>query len=255
MVTLASIKVVWAKIAKYQDGNIPPDFELKVYKKLLELFHVGNYYYYIFNIANAEIEFTSEGFEKIIGLKPKTFTVQWVLENIHPLDQKRFFDYEELVGNFFNQLPSEKVLKYKVSYDNRIKTKEDNYKWILQQVSAIQTNENGAVIRVIGIHTDISNIKSNNEPSGLSFIGLENEPTFLNYQEKNILVKNSKDIFTPTEKEILNLVVQGLTSKNIAEILNKSVHTINSHRKNIFQKTEAKTVAELVSKSIENNWV
>ncbi len=178
-----------------------------------------------------------------------------MIENIHPLDQKRFFDYEELVGNFFNQLPSEKVLKYKVSYDYRIKTKEDNYKWILQQVSAIQTNENGAVIRVIGIHTDISNIKSNNEPSGLSFIGLENEPTFLNYQEKNILVKNSKDIFTPTEKEILNLVVQGLTSKNIAEILNKSVHTINSHRKNIFQKTEAKTVAELVSKSIENNWV
>lgn len=65
----------------------------------------------------------------------------------------------------------------------------------------------------------------------------------------------TKDIFTTTEKQILKLVVQGNTSKEIAEILSKSIHTINSHRKNIFQKTESKSIADLISKSIDNNWV
>ena len=61
--------------------------------------------------------------------------------------------------------------------------------------------------------------------------------------------------FTLKEKEILKLVVQGNTSKEIAEKLHKSIHTINTHRKNIFQKTESKTIADLISKSIDNNWI
>lgn len=253
--TLSEIETTWKQIAKNQDGNIPINFELKIYKKLLELFHVGDYYYYIFNTANAEIEHTSEGFEKIIGYPPKTFTVGWILENMHPEDKPRFYYYEKLVSNFFNELDSDKVLKYKVSYDYRVKTKSGKYKWILQQVTTVQTDVNGSVLRVIGVHTDISHIKSNQIPSGLSFIGLENETSILNYQDKNSAINILNDKFTLKEKEILKLVVQGNTSKEIAEKLHKSIHTINTHRKNIFQKTESKTIADLISKSIDNNWI
>ena len=253
--TLSEIETTWKQISKNKNGNIPTNFELKIYKKLLELFHVGDYYYYVFNTANAEIEYTSEGFKKIMNFSSKTMTVEWILENMHPEDKPRFFHYEKLVSDFFNELNPEKVLKYKVSYDYRVKTKSGLYKWILQQVTTIQADENGAVLRVIGIHTDISHIKTNQIPSGLSFIGLENEPSFFNYQNHNMLNAMTKDIFTTTEKQILKLVVQGNTLKEIAEILSKSIHTINSHRKNIFQKTESKSIADLISKSIDNNWV
>jgi DNA-binding CsgD family transcriptional regulator len=63
------------------------------------------------------------------------------------------------------------------------------------------------------------------------------------------------ELFTSKEKEILQLVVEGKTTKEISEILNKSIHTINTHRKNIFQKTESKTIAELVANCIKNNWI
>ena len=255
MFTLTTIKDVWSKIAKHQSGNIPLDFEITVYKKMLDLFHVGDYYYYIFNTAHANIEYTSESFEKVTGFTPQVFSVEWVIQNIHPIDQPRFFNYEKMVTDFFNKLPPEKVLKYKVSYDYRIKTKEGKYKWILQQVTTIQAKEDGAVIRVIGIHTDITHIKTDQKPSGLSFLGLDNEPSYLNYQEESLNTNSVSEKFTSKEKQVLNLVVQGRTTKEISEILNKSVHTINSHRKNIFQKSRAITVADLVSKSIENNWV
>ena len=76
----------------------------------------------------------------------------------------------------------------------------------------------------------------------------------INITKNNTLVV-SKEFFSGKEKEVLKLVIEGKTTKEIAETLHKSVHTINSHRKNIFQKTESKTIAELVSNCIKNNWI
>jgi len=58
-------------------------------------------------------------------------------------------------------------------------------------------------------------------------------------------------MFTITlkEKEVLALVANGLTTKEIADRLNVSHHTIESHRKNLLRKWEAKNSAELVLKT------
>ncbi|HLF32869.1 MAG TPA: response regulator transcription factor [Cyclobacteriaceae bacterium] len=51
----------------------------------------------------------------------------------------------------------------------------------------------------------------------------------------------------PREKEVLVLLVQGLTSKQIAEKLFISKSTVETHRQNIRAKTGAKTTAELIA--------
>lgn len=48
------------------------------------------------------------------------------------------------------------------------------------------------------------------------------------------------------EIEVLQLVVSGMSSKQIAEELFLSYHTINTHRKNIIKKVGVKNVSELV---------
>lgn len=48
------------------------------------------------------------------------------------------------------------------------------------------------------------------------------------------------------EIEVLQLVVNGMSSKQIAEELFLSYHTINTHRKNILKKVGVKNVSELV---------
>lgn len=245
----------WQKIAKSHKGEAPLDFELEIHKKLLNLFHVGDFYYYIFNIPNVKIEFVSNSVGNIIGIAPEEFTVTNILALIHPDDKNRFIDFENKVSDFFVQLPADKVLKYKVSYDYRVKTSDGNYKWILQQVTTIQTNENGSVIRVLGVHTDVTHIKNSQIPSGLSFIGLDGEPSFhnANLQPKNRIT--SPIIFTKREKEILQHVLNGFTSAQIAEQLHISIHTVCTHRKNILQKANVKSNIELVAKAIENTWV
>lgn len=57
------------------------------------------------------------------------------------------------------------------------------------------------------------------------------------------------------EREVLVLVAQGLSSKEIADKLNISIHTVNSHRKNITRKTDIKSVAGLAVYATLHNMV
>ncbi|MBO9702994.1 MAG: helix-turn-helix transcriptional regulator [Sporocytophaga sp.] len=49
------------------------------------------------------------------------------------------------------------------------------------------------------------------------------------------------------EKEVIALLAQGKTSRQIAQELNISHHTVNNHRKKMLQKTNTANVTELMS--------
>lgn len=69
--------------------------------------------------------------------------------------------------------------------------------------------------------------------------------------------KNHKAIkeLTSREREILQLIVNGLTSKEIAQKLYISPRTVDTHRANLMQKLELNNIAELVRFAIENDLV
>ena len=57
------------------------------------------------------------------------------------------------------------------------------------------------------------------------------------------------------EQEVLHLVAEGRSSKQIASILNVSIKTISFHRENIKQKLGLKTIAELTRFAIAKGFV
>ena len=56
--------------------------------------------------------------------------------------------------------------------------------------------------------------------------------------------------FTLKEKEVLFLISLGFTTKEIASRLNISHHTVETHRKNLLRKCEAKNSAQLVQMAV-----
>lgn len=250
-------KQTWQEIAQgATEANIPYSFELEVYKKLLARFHPGSYYYYIFNVGTVEMEFVNNEVESIMGWKTKDFSVEYVIANMHPRDRAHFILYEQEVTAFFSKLPPEDVLKYKVSYDYRLRGKDGVYRWILQQVTTIQTNEKGAVIRVLGVHTDITHLKTEEKPVDLSFIGLEGAPSYYKVLsangKRNI---SSRSLFSHREKEVIKLALAGNSTVEIASLLHLSHHTISVHRKHILRKANCKTFVELGTKALQEGWV
>jgi len=55
---------------------------------------------------------------------------------------------------------------------------------------------------------------------------------------------------TTKEREVLQLLAEGNSSKTIAEKLNLSIHTIDSHRKNIMDKLHMHSIAELTKYAV-----
>jgi two-component system response regulator NreC len=59
-------------------------------------------------------------------------------------------------------------------------------------------------------------------------------------------VEDSYDLLTPREREILQLLAEGRTNKEVANLLQLSVYTVDAHRGNILQKLNLHGVPELV---------
>ena len=59
-------------------------------------------------------------------------------------------------------------------------------------------------------------------------------------------VEDSYDLLTPREKEVLQLIAEGRTNKEVANLLLISLYTVESHRGKILEKLDLHSVAELI---------
>lgn len=241
----------WSEVGNFSTEN-DRHIESELYKKLLEVAHVGPSYFMIFNPAIGEIVYHSDEMETILGYPKSYMTIGFVMNKIHPDDIERFIEFETAVVDFKKSLPLEKKMKYKTRYSYRLKKANGEYITVVQQSITIKLNEAGGIQHNLVYYTDISAFSPSNKMT-LSFIGLEGEPSFLDFEPK-YLYKRANSPFTLKEKEILSLMIAGMKSKEIATTLNRSIHTIHVHRKNILSKSGCKTVNELISISIKEGW-
>ncbi|MGA8595635.1 MAG: LuxR C-terminal-related transcriptional regulator, partial [Bryobacteraceae bacterium] len=68
-------------------------------------------------------------------------------------------------------------------------------------------------------------------------------------------VQDSYELLTGREKEILQLLAQGKTNKEVAALLDVSVYTVESHRANMMQKLNLRNTAEIVLYAVRKNLV
>ncbi len=62
-------------------------------------------------------------------------------------------------------------------------------------------------------------------------------------------IKKENCIISSREKEVLHLIGEGYSSKQIADMLFISNHTAISHRKNLIEKFQVKNTAQLIKKA------
>jgi two-component system response regulator NreC len=59
-------------------------------------------------------------------------------------------------------------------------------------------------------------------------------------------VEDSYELLTTREREILQLLAEGKNNKDVANLLNLSLYTVETHRSNIFEKLNLHSTAELI---------
>jgi len=244
------LRGIWDRISK-SEHICDRNFDLKLHKKLLDVFQVGDYFYFVVNVRKSLFEMVSPEMSKVLGYPLEEITLDFYVNQMHPDDLPFFLNFEVAVGDFFINFSGEQLFKYKVQYDFRVKKANGHYIRILHQYIIVQHDPEN--VKTFAIDTDITNLKTDLTPQ-LSFIGLEGEPSYFNVDVNNIFTP-TKHIFTKREREILRALANGMNSAEISDSLNISRFTVDVHRKNMLKKTEAKSTYEIIQKAYNNGWV
>lgn len=77
--------------------------------------------------------------------------------------------------------------------------------------------------------------------------------TLLLLKDKNY--RENDDILTPREKEVLALIAEGKSNKEIAAYLNLSAKTVDVHRSNIMRKLNVHDAISLVRRAVQKGWI
>jgi DNA-binding CsgD family transcriptional regulator len=229
-----------------------PKLELDFYKKLWD-FLLGDSFYFIMNHQTPSFELVSKEVEDVLGYQASEFDMPFLSGIIHPDDHSWFLSFGICVVDFFSHLAVDKLMKYKVRYDIRVRKMNGSYSRMLYQGILLEHDERGGFLRTLSVLTDISYLKQGGVPE-LSLIGMDGEPSYYNVASNNIFIESREEL-TRREKQILKLLMEGKLSKEISCLLKISKQTVDTHRKNMIHKKKLNNTGELIGKAIRYGWI
>lgn len=217
-----------------------------------EMFSIGNFYYYVINLADSSISHHHKNILKIHGLSEYPSQLSEIFNLIHPDDIPFVVKAENIVVEKIKQIGVEHQLLLKPSYCFRMKTKKGKYELFHHQAIHTLMDENNRLFQSINIHTNIQHITPQN-PYTVLLTGISPRKDFHQFTVQLTDDRKSSDSpnLTKREIEILILIAKGYSGKEISDMLILSEHTIRSHRKNILKKTDSRNSKELIRKAFE----
>ncbi len=231
---------------------VKTDIYLELIEQMTNLFAAGSFYYYIFDFEKFEMEVVHSDVEHVLGIEAEEFTLQNLLNIIHPEDIEKLHEKEAKAADFLlNRISKDDIPYYKTVYLMRLRHKNGTYKTILHQSITLAVSNGGKIQKVLGIHTDVTHLNmqvdhkisfiSNRQPS---FYSLDSETVFIP------LISRCSEIFTVREIEILKKIAEGKDIYAIACELFISPQTAKTHKRNILRKSDCRNIVELVAKCI-----
>lgn len=187
--------------------------------------------------------------EECIGQGPEFFAA-----NTHPDDYSYLLSATALGAEIHEKLKPENRGQIRVNIYCRMLDANKNYRWTLVQYIAQYFNEEGKIESTLCLMTDLSHFTMVDRPMMTVIDNNNKEHQYFKVivSDKNILPIGLTHI-TKREQELLQLMVKGLNTPQIALALNLSYHTIENHKRNLRRKTGTKTSAELMYFVMNNN--
>jgi len=220
-----------------------------------QLAHTGPGLTWILDVRTGAYRFMSHTSKWFTGHSPELLLQGGIAQMqslLYPDDADAYWQLMRRVWKFLLALPAQQRRHYQFSCDYRFQKKSGTIIRVLEQNSVLQTDKNGNIILLLGTCLDITHWKKSAELVA-SVYAPENEVSFLctSADETNLL----RETLSKREKEVLKLVAAGYSSKHIADQLCISMHTVNTHRKKMIEKTNTKNTGELVQHAFSNRLI
>lgn len=203
---------------------------------------------FVVDFSTKGYHYVSENIKDILGIHPQELIDDGLSKGIKLFseDHRNIFSVEilQVMFEWFTKLTELGLdaTKSKMTYNINMVDKVGNDISTMHIIKPLTLTEQGMPCLAVKYITDISHHKITVQPD----IKLE-------YKQEGNLYKTlySKTFITEVEtsfqlsnreQEIMDLIKKGLSSKEIAEKLHLSLHTVNNHRKNMAKKYNVKNL-------------
>lgn len=193
------------------------------------------------DLSQMKYLFTSKRSKQIIGIEPGELDPGFFMNTIHPNDLHRLVLGRAKMSALAQEIYAAKSGNALMSFTLRVQNPQGGYNNLLGQAYFFHTTLPREAVFLIQVLTNVPPAYKIN-PNGHWYVG--RDVSLFKFPDEKLLKMGSA--LSDREFEIVKLVGAGLGSKEIAEKLSLSIHTVNTHRSNILVKTQKDSIADLI---------
>jgi hypothetical protein len=200
----------------------------------------NNQFFHVANLIQAKISWSSKRSKKMIGIEPEELDAYHFMEATHPDDLEKHTQGRSKMFDLANDLFRAKKGSALLSINIRIRNWLGEYPDLLFQLYFMYSEPFNTVF-LFQVHTDIDFFKKRKYGYHY-YVGTD----FSKFRYPDDKLLNLGNPLSDHEFEIVKLIESGLSSEAIAIKMFLSVHTINTHRRNILHKTGKPSMSDLI---------
>jgi DNA-binding CsgD family transcriptional regulator len=227
------------------------------YKSLLDNI---NGFIVISDYTTGLYEYISESVQSNLGYDLKGYTKEQLTNFMFSIIHEKHGEFllNSLLPTVFQYFKENSTsvtgTDYRYTCSIKLKNIYNLFHWYLVDTVIIEVNESGFPLTTLITCTNINQFK-------------KDECVYYNIMKKNtdgvyeVMLEGTDDNkkneynLTSREIEIINLIGQGYTNKQIAEKLYISLNTVQTHRKNLLKKIQCTGTAELTNFAFSRGWL
>lgn len=219
--------------------NISPDDPIM--EQLEEIMEENDQFFSVSDLSQVKYLFTSKRSMQVLGIEPEKVDPGFFMNAIHPDDLQRLVLGREKMFKVAQEIYAAKTGRALMSFTLRVLNPDGGYNNLLGQAYFFHTTVPREAVFLIQVITNLDrSVKTNTD--GHWYVG--EDVSLFKFPDEKLLMMGSN--LSDREFEIVKLIASGLGSKDIAEKLSLSIHTVNTHRSNILKKTQKATIADLI---------
>jgi hypothetical protein len=219
--------------------KINPDDPIML--KLEELTGDNDQYFQVFDLGQMKFLYTSKNIFQMIGISAEEINPGHYTQLIHHDDEERLGQARARVYKMERDIFQAQKGSALTSYNLRIRNSDGNYNNLFVQDYMFFSPIPYKAVFLIQVITNIDWFKMKKDRFH-HYAG--NDLSLFRFPDQKLL-ETGPDL-SYREFEIIRLIEAGLSSKEIADKLFLSIHTVNTHRSNILEKTDKSQISDVI---------
>jgi hypothetical protein len=214
--------------------------------KLEELMEENDQFFSLGDMGQMKFLFNSKRSTQMIGIAPEELNPGHFTQIIHPEDEDKLGWARTQIFKLEKEIFMDKKGSGIMAYSFKLRNPVGAYNNFLIQDYLFFSPIPYKVVFLVQIYSNIDWYKIRKQKFN-RYLG--RDLSRFRFPDEELL--NMGSGFSDREMEILKLIESGLGSKEIADKLFLSVHTVNTHRRNILEKSGKAQISDLIYELME----